>query len=92
MGVLENVIKARGLSKRTILLVGGGGYIGIPVTSYLLGRGYCVRCLDLFLYGNDEAVGCFLGHPSYEFLRGDITDRNACEAALKDVTDILIPT
>jgi nucleoside-diphosphate-sugar epimerase len=78
--VLKDVLEPRELSDRLILLVGGGGYIGVPVTTYLLSRGYRVRCQDIFVYGNDEAVGSLLGEPNYE-------DR---EAALKDVTDVII--
>lgn len=88
--VLKSVLEPRQLSDRLILLVGGGGYIGIPLTSYLLSRGYRVRCQDIFVYGNDEAVGSFLGHPHYEFMRGDMTKPANREAALKDVTDVII--
>ena len=88
--VLEQVLGPRGLKERTILLIGGGGYIGIPVTTFLLERGYRVRCQDIFLYGNDEAVGSFLGYPRYEFLRGDIARREDAEAALDGVTDVII--
>lgn len=88
--VLEDVLKPRKLSERLILLVGGGGYIGIPVTSYLLERGYRVRCQDVFVYENDEAVTSFLGHPNYEFMRGDLTKSADRDAALKGVTDVII--
>jgi nucleoside-diphosphate-sugar epimerase len=88
--VLKDFLKPRGLAQRSILLVGGGGYIGIPVTSYLLARGYRVRCQDIFVYENDEAVTSFLGHPNYEFMRGNLAQPRDREAALKDVTDVVI--
>ncbi len=55
---------------RSVLVVGGAGYIGSALLPLLLDRGYRVRLLDLFLYG-DEAIGEFLDHPNLEIMRAD---------------------
>lgn len=84
------VLAPRGLGERRVLLIGGAGYVGSVVTAQLLQRGYPVRCLDLLLYGNQSCVLPFLGHPLYDFQRGDIADANALNAALDGVTDVVV--
>ncbi|HUC60469.1 MAG TPA: NAD(P)-dependent oxidoreductase [Alphaproteobacteria bacterium] len=78
------------LAGRTILLVGGAGYIGTPLTAALLERGYGVVCLDLLLYRNQACVTPFLGHPRYRFVRGDLADAAAIERALEGVSDAIL--
>lgn len=76
--------------RRTVLIVGGAGYVGVPLSSYLLAKGYRVRCLDALIYGQHAAVAGLLGDPHYEFMRGDLRDKHVCEAALRDVSDVVI--
>ena len=47
---------------RTILLVGGAGYVGTVVTEYLLSLGYKVKNLDLFLYNNEHCISKYLNN------------------------------
>ena len=88
--VASQILVPNGLKSRRVLLVGGAGYIGTPLTSYLLSRGYEVRCLDLLLYENMNCVTPYLGHPAYSFASGDVADVTAVEAALAGVTDVII--
>lgn len=88
--LVKDVLQPRGLDRRRVLVVGGAGYIGTPLTAALLARGYDVRCLDLLLYDTHECVTPFLGHPGYEFVRGDVADAAATKAALDGVTDVII--
>lgn len=76
--------------KRTVLIVGGAGYIGGPLTSFLLDAGYHVRSLDLLIYGHAAAMLGFLPHPRFEFLYGDMADETVLERALDGVTDVII--
>ena len=55
---------------RTVLVVGGGGYIGAVLVRRLLQRGYNVRVLDCFLYGS-ESLEELTGHPTLEVRQGD---------------------
>ncbi|MFA6600705.1 MAG: NAD(P)-dependent oxidoreductase [Candidatus Omnitrophota bacterium] len=73
-----------------ILILGGAGYIGSVLTGYLLDCGYCVRCLDLFLYGQEEVTKPFEKFPSFELIKGDFTDENTLIRALDSVTDVVI--
>jgi nucleoside-diphosphate-sugar epimerase len=84
------VLKPRGLARRRVLLVGGAGYIGTPLTGFLLARGYDVRCLDLLLYRNRDCVTPYLGQPGYEFMFGDLADGGTVDAALRGATDLII--
>ncbi|MBI1383825.1 MAG: NAD-dependent epimerase/dehydratase family protein [Rhizobiales bacterium] len=77
-------------TERRVLVVGGAGYIGGPVTARLLAAGHHVRCLDLLTYGHAGAISGFLLHPRYEFLHGDMGDAETLERALADVTDVVI--
>lgn len=75
---------------RTVLLVGGCGYIGSVLSRHLLDRGYRVRSYDLLLFNNQVAVLPFLGHERYEFVRGDLADGAALGAALAGVDDVVL--
>ena len=75
---------------RTILIIGGAGYIGPVITDHLLSAGYKVKCLDLLLYHNNATVIPFLGNPNYHFIYGDLRDRIALKRALHDVTDVIL--
>ncbi|HUK36947.1 MAG TPA: SDR family oxidoreductase, partial [Vicinamibacterales bacterium] len=59
----------------TILVTGGAGYVGSHVCRKLLERGYRVRVLDNFLYG-DKGLAEVRESPDLELRYGDI-----CEAA-----------
>jgi nucleoside-diphosphate-sugar epimerase len=53
-----------------VLVTGGAGYIGSHLVRMLLERGYRVRVLETFLYGNSGLRG--LAHPKLEVQYGDI--------------------
>lgn len=55
---------------RTVLVIGGAGYIGSALLPKLLARGHRVRLLDRLFYGR-EPIRDFLNHPSLEVKQGD---------------------
>jgi nucleoside-diphosphate-sugar epimerase len=75
---------------KTVLIIGGAGYIGPVITDHLLTAGYKVKCLDLFIYQNNTTVIPSLGHPNYSLIFGDLRDRNALDRALQGVTDVIL--
>jgi nucleoside-diphosphate-sugar epimerase len=77
-------------SERHILIVGGAGYVGGPLTRHLLSQGARVRNLDCLVYHHGAAILGFLSHPRYEFVAGDMGDRGTVERALVGVTDVVI--
>lgn len=79
-----------GSVQRSILIVGGSGYVGCPVTAHLLAQGARVRNLDCLVYHHGAAMLGFLSHPRYEFVAGDIGDRKSMERVLEGITDVVI--
>jgi nucleoside-diphosphate-sugar epimerase len=76
--------------KKTILIIGGAGYIGPVITSHFLAAGYKVNCLDLLLYQNDICITQHLGNPNYRFIYGDMSDLSAMDRACEGVTDVIL--
>ena len=75
---------------RKVLITGGAGFIGSHLADELLARGYAVRALDnLSPQVHDGAA-----RPSYlddevELVVGDVCDRDAVRAALRDVEAVV---
>lgn len=79
-----------GDAERRILIVGGAGYIGAPLTSHLLAAGAFVRNLDCLVYHNGASVLGHLSHPRYELMLGDMGDPATMARALSGITDVVI--
>jgi UDP-N-acetylglucosamine 4-epimerase len=83
---LDNVV----FNKETQFLVtGGAGFIGSNLCESLLNLGYKVRCLDNLSTGKRSNVDLFMDHPRYEFIEGDIRDKEICDKACKGVDYVL---
>ncbi|RPJ28816.1 MAG: dTDP-glucose 4,6-dehydratase [Chloroflexi bacterium] len=63
--------------KQTVLVTGGCGFIGANLVRSLVGSGgYRVVNLDALTYAaNPLSLADLADHPSYEFVKGSITDR-----------------
>jgi len=70
---------------KTVFVTGGAGYVGAVLVPKLLARGYRVRVLDLFLFG--EAV--LPPHPGLQCIKGDIRDQALLKHSLPG-SDIVI--
>lgn len=62
----------------TVLVTGGAGYVGAVLIPKLLAKGYKVKILDLYLYGED-VLDSVKGHPHLEHVKGDIRDHALLE-------------
>lgn len=60
--------------KQTVLVTGGAGYVGSALVPQMLDRGYRVKVLDLFIYGED-VFDDVRAHPDLELVRGDLRDQ-----------------
>ena len=58
---------------KTILVTGGGGFIGSHLCDQLLQQGNDVICLDNFFTGRKENIRHLLGHKGFELIRHDVT-------------------
>ncbi|PYM35664.1 MAG: UDP-glucose 4-epimerase, partial [Candidatus Rokuibacteriota bacterium] len=70
---------------KTVFVTGGAGYVGAVLVPKLLARGYRVRVLDLFLFGEDVLPP----HPSLLCMKGDIRDQALLKYSLPG-SDIVI--
>ena len=61
------------MHKQTILVTGGGGFIGSHLCELLLSRGNDVICLDNFFTGSKNNIRHLLSSPSFELIRHDVT-------------------
>ena len=59
---------------KTVLVTGGAGYVGAVLVPKLLGAGYHVKVLDLFIYGEHVLNGCHK-NPNLKTIKGDIRNQ-----------------
>lgn len=65
----------------TILVTGGAGYIGSVLVPKLLDRGYHVKVLDLYIYGED-VLDAVKDNPRLEQIKGDIRNQKLLKKVL----------
>lgn len=64
--------------KRKVFVTGGAGYVGAVLVPKLLAKGYDVKVLDLFLYG-DDVLKSVQQHPGLIQIKGDLRNRRLLE-------------
>jgi len=72
----------------TIVVTGGAGYVGSHLTRKLLARGFKVRVLDSFVYG-DRGLNEVHDHPDLELITGDICNTRDLARALKEARGVI---
>ncbi len=72
----------------TILVTGGGGYVGSALVPDLLKRGYRVKVVDVFWYGKNVFDDCN-SHPQLERVELDIRDSAKLKQALAGVDAVI---
>ncbi|MBA7653424.1 UDP-glucose 4-epimerase [subsurface metagenome] len=71
-----------------VLVTGGAGYVGSVLIPKLLTKGYRVKVLDLYLYGED-VLDAVKEHPYLEQIRGDIRNRALLEKIILGIDTII---
>ncbi len=66
-----------------VLITGGAGYVGSTLAPLLLAAGHKVRVLDRLLYGGESLLGVW-SHPDFEFVHGDVRDRETLRKAVSE--------
>ena len=74
--------------KRTVVVFGGGGYVGAVLTPALLAEGYIVRVFDTFWYGK-SVFKEVLTNPNLHLIQGDIRNIEEVRGVLKGATDVI---
>lgn len=78
------------LTDRTVLVVGGAGYVGSVMVPLLLDAGASVRVLDQFVYDNGFSLAPVLDDPRVTLHRGDLRDAEVFAAAARGATDVVM--
>jgi nucleoside-diphosphate-sugar epimerase len=73
---------------KTVVVVGGAGYIGSILVRRLLDSGYSVRVLDNLIYG-DQAIRDILNHPRMELMVGDCRNIQSVVAAVNECDSVI---
>jgi nucleoside-diphosphate-sugar epimerase len=69
---------------KKVLVTGGAGYIGSVLVKLLLENGYSVRVLDNLSFGG-EAIVELLNNNNFDFIKGDIRNRDDLIKAMKGI-------
>ena len=72
-----------------VCVVGGAGFIGSNLSEALAETGVALRIVDDFSTGKRENLAAIAGKPHIEILEADITDPEACQAAVKGMQLVL---
>ena len=78
-----------GITKNTILITGGAGFIGTNLCEYFLSKGYFVVCFDNFATGHKHNIAEFLVHENFKLIEGDIRNLEQCKNAVTGVDYVL---
>ena len=76
------------MKKQTVVVFGGGGYVGSVLVPRLLEDDYKVRVFDTFWYG-EEVFANFRENPDLELIKADIRDVNSVKLALQNVQCVI---
>jgi nucleoside-diphosphate-sugar epimerase len=79
-----------GLDGRSVLVVGGAGYVGSVLVTRLLDAGARVHVLDQLVYDNGFALHHLLDREGLTLVRGDLRDRRAFARAFGDADDVVL--
>ncbi|GEM_PF-148955 len=77
-----------GGSKMRVLVTGGAGFVGTALVPLLLEKKLKVRVVDCLLFGGTQLLP-FFANPDFEFIKGDIRNKELMAGALKDVDAII---
>jgi nucleoside-diphosphate-sugar epimerase len=75
-------------SVETVLVVGGGGYVGSVLCGQLLDRGYTVRVLDPLLFG-DDGVAPYRENDRFTLVEGDMRSIETVMDAIEGVDAVV---
>jgi UDP-N-acetylglucosamine 4-epimerase len=77
------------ITKTTILITGGAGFIGTNLCEYFLSKEYFVVCFDNFATGHKNNIAEFLVHENFKLIEGDIRNLEQCKNAVIGVDYVL---
>jgi nucleoside-diphosphate-sugar epimerase len=75
-------------SINSVLVTGGAGYVGAVLVPKLLKKGYRVKVLDLYLYG-DDVLDSVKDNPNLEQIKGDIRNEALLERVIPGIDAVI---
>jgi nucleoside-diphosphate-sugar epimerase len=76
------------IAKKKIFLTGGAGYVGAVLVPKLLAKGYHVKVLDLYMFGED-VLSSQKDHPGLIQIKGDIRNRRLLEKEISGYDTVI---
>ena len=76
------------MNRRTVVVFGGGGYVGSALVPALLAQDFKVLVFDTFWYG-ETPFALMSNNPNLQIITGDIRDISAVSRVLKNATDVI---
>lgn len=73
---------------RNVLVTGGAGYVGAVLVPRLLDKGYCVKVLDLYLFG-EHVLDKVADSARLEQIKGDIRNQELLKKSLAGVDAVI---
>jgi len=73
---------------KKVLVTGGAGYVGAVLIPKLLNKGYQVKVLDLYIYG-DDVLSEVKDNPNLIEIKGDIRDQDLLKKELAGVDAVI---
>lgn len=61
------------LTRKSILVTGGAGFLGSHLCDWLIADGHEVVCVDNFFTGDKQNIQHLIDHPRFELMRHDVT-------------------
>ena len=81
---------AKGKMSKSVLLIGGAGYIGPVIAQELLADGHHVTVLDRLIYDNKFAIESCFANQKFRFVHGDMGNSAHLREALIGITAVVI--
>jgi nucleoside-diphosphate-sugar epimerase len=73
---------------KKVFVTGGAGYVGAVLVPKLLSKGYHVKVVDLYIYGED-VLDSVQDHPHLVQVKGDIRSRQLLETEIKGYDTVI---
>ena len=73
---------------KSVVVIGGAGYIGSGLLTKLLEKGYRVRLVDAFMFG-DDPIKPLIGHKNLEIVRADFRQVDKIVEAMRGMDSVV---